>query len=483
VKVLLVLDNPKRWPIHLEGVELVEARAYLTEPKYATMTRARVLNLCRSYRYQTVGHYVSLLAEARSHRPLPSIATIQDLRLQPVIRVSSNELDEVMQKSLAPLKSDSFELSIYFGSNLAQRYRRLSLALFNRFPAPLLRASFVRDDKWRLDGVRLLGAGEIPENHRAFALVQARRYLEKPHRPHRTPKPAKYDLAILRNPEERLPPSDERALQRFVRAGEKIGLGVDLITREDYGRLAEYDALFIRETTGVNHHTFRFARRATAEGMVVIDEPESILRCTNKVYLAELLERHRIATPQTVIVAESTKNLIAERIGFPCVVKAPDSAFSVGVVKFDTREEFEAAAPQMFEDSELLLAQEFVPTDFDWRIGVLNGEPLYACKYYMARKHWQIYQHEGGTVKEGTADTLPVQDAPHRVVRTAVKAANLIGDGLYGVDIKVIGGRPRVIEINDNPSIDSGVEDRVLKDTLYERIMRVFLERLDARRR
>lgn len=483
MKVLLVLDNPKRWPIHLDGVELVEARAYLTERQYATMTRARVLNLCRSYRYQTVGHYVSLLAEARGHRPLPSIATIQDLRLQPVIRVSSDELDEVMQKSLAPLKSDSFDLSIYFGSNLAQRYRRLALALFNRFPAPLLRATFVRDDKWRLDGVRLLGAGEIPEPHRAFALVQARRYLEKPHRPRKAPKPTRYDLAILQNPEERLPPSDDRALQRFVRAGERLGLGVDLITREDYGRLAEYDALFIRETTGVNHHTFRFARRATAEGMVVIDDPQSILRCTNKVYLAELLERHRVATPRTVIVAESTKDLVAERIGFPCVVKAPDSAFSVGVVKFDTREEFEAAAPKMFEDSELLLAQEFVPTDFDWRIGVLNGEPLYACKYYMARKHWQIYQHDGATVKEGAADTMPVQDAPHRVVRTAVKAANLIGDGLYGVDLKVIGGRPCVIEVNDNPSVDSGVEDRVLKDALYERIMRVFLERLDARRR
>jgi len=55
MKVLLVLDNPKRWPIELEGVELVEARAYLTEPRFATMPPARVLNLCRSYRYQAVG--------------------------------------------------------------------------------------------------------------------------------------------------------------------------------------------------------------------------------------------------------------------------------------------------------------------------------------------------------------------------------------------------------------------------------------------
>ena len=61
---------------------------------------------------------------------------------------------------------------------------------------------------------------------------------------------------------------------------------------------AEFDALFIRETTLVNHHTYRFARRAASEGLVVIDDPESILKCTNKVFLAELLSRHKMPMPQ-----------------------------------------------------------------------------------------------------------------------------------------------------------------------------------------
>jgi hypothetical protein len=37
------------------------------------------------------------------------------------------------------------------------------------------------------------------------------------------------------------------------------------------------------------------------------------------------------------------------------------------------------------------------------------------------------------------------------------------------------------MEVNDNPSIESGVEDRVLKQELYRSIMRVFRDRLDAR--
>jgi len=39
-----------------------------------------------------------------------------------------------------------------------------------------------------------------------------------------------------------------------------------------------------------------------------------------------------------------------------------------------------------------------------------------------------------------------------------------------------------VIEVNDNPNIDAGVEDKVLGQQLYERIMEEFLRRMEARR-
>ncbi len=68
------------------------------------------------------------------------------------------------------------------------------------------------------------------------------------------------------------------------------------------------------------------------------------------------------------------------------------------------------------------------------------------------------------------------------MVRAALKATRLIGEGLYGVDLKQVGERVVVIEINDNPNIDAGVEDTVLGRELYRRVMRVFLERMEARR-
>jgi glutathione synthase/RimK-type ligase-like ATP-grasp enzyme len=101
----------------------------------------------------------------------------------------------------------------------------------------------------------------------------------------------------------------------------------------------------------------------------------------------------------------------------------------------------------------------------------------------MSKKHWQIVKHEqGGGFSEGDSRTLAVEDAPANVVRLAVQAARLIGNGLYGVDIKENERGVFVIEVNDNPNLDMGVEDAVLKDELYRRVLGEFVRRLDARR-
>jgi glutathione synthase/RimK-type ligase-like ATP-grasp enzyme len=173
---------------------------------------------------------------------------------------------------------------------------------------------------------------------------------------------------------------------------------------------------------------------------------------------------------------------VERTIGFPCVLKEPDSSFSRGVVKAQSAEALHTLLEGLFKRSELVIAQAFVPSDFDWRIGIIDGRALYACKYYMADGHWQIQTIDSrGRKRYGRVETMAIEDAPPRVVRLALKATDPIGNGLYGVDIKEHKGRFLVMEVNDNPSIESGVEDRVLKQELYRSIMRVFRDRLDAR--
>jgi glutathione synthase/RimK-type ligase-like ATP-grasp enzyme len=484
VPILIVVNDPREWPFQIPDVQVVDARSYLTKTEFSEMRSAKVVNLCRSYRYQTTGYYVSLLAEARGHKPQPSVSTIQDIKSQAMMRLVSGELDELIQKSLSRIQSDKFTLSIYFGRNLAQRYERLALQLFNMFQSPLLRAQFGRDkdQRWQLRSVSTISASGIPPSHHDFvAEVAAKHFTGRRYRVRRK-LAMRYDMAILRNAMEQDPPSDEKALEKFMKAAEGLAIRPELIDRDDYGRLAEFDALFIRETTYVNHHTYRFARRAASEGLVVIDDPDSILRCTNKVYLAELMQRHKIRVPRTLVVHRDNAHQVISELGVPVVLKKPDSAFSAGVTKADDESQLNEQLQQLLSESELVVAQEFLPTTFDWRIGVLDQRPLYACKYHMARNHWQIIRQDGEGPRYGRVESLPVEVAPRAAVKLALAAANLIGDGLYGVDVKQSGNAFFVIEVNDNPTIEAGEEDRILRDELYRRIMSVFLARIEARK-
>lgn len=481
MRSLVVVENTKRWPFEFEAVEVVSARAYLVERRFAEMKRAAVYNMCRRTGYGTVGYYVSLLAAARGHRPMPSVSTSQALGHLPLLRAASEELEDDITRALAPLKGEEFILSIYFGRNMAKRYDRIARALFNQFPAPILVARFQWEpDGWRLASLRLGNASEVPESHREFAIKSAEAYFA---RRHTAPRKAvfRYDLAILWSEDDPDPPSDERAIRRFIRAASRHGIQAEVIGPEDYGRIEEYDALFIRETTAVNHRTYRFATRAAAEGLVVIDDPEAIIRCTNKVYQAEVFMRHGIPAPRTHVMHEGNAHELADRVGLPCVLKKPDGAFSYGVVKVNTPAEAEARLEELLQESELVVAQEYVRSDYDWRVGVLDRKALFLCRYHMARGHWQIVSRKGKTDRYGKVEAAAAEEAPSGLIHTAVRAASLFGDGLFGVDVKVVDGRLMVMEVNDNPNLEAGYEDALLKDSIYDEIAVWFRSRLDRR--
>jgi glutathione synthase/RimK-type ligase-like ATP-grasp enzyme len=485
---LVVVNDPKEWSFPQEGVEVVAARKYLTHPSYTTLEKVRLINLCRSMGYQKLGYYVSLLADARGHKPMPSIETIQNMKDRAIAAIAGSDLQEIIDDSLAKVQSEEFVLSVYFGRNMAQRHERLASALFRMFPCPYLQASFARSEKsgrWRLESIKPLAIEDIPPGHAGFAQEATTDVLQKAYTRPQKREQRPYDLAILVDPELAEPPSNKKALQKFAKAGEDVGFNVEFIQQEDYARIGEFDALFVRETTGVNHHTFRFACRAEALGLVVIDDPASILRCSNKVFLAEMAEQQDILVPNTMIVHRGNVDDLVARLGLPCVLKQPDSSFSAGVRKVSTAQELGEQVEAMLEKSDLVIAQGFVPTEFDWRIGVLDGQPLFACRYYMADGHWQILKRDAGGKKEdvGRAETVPVEMAPTRVVKTALKAANHVGKGLYGVDLKEVGGKVYMIEVNDNPNIDAGFEDDVIGDELYLRVMRTFFARVTARHR
>ena len=215
----IVVDHPEQWPLHFPAAEVISADAYLREDRFSGIRQARVYNLCDSYGYQTAGYYVSLLAAARGHRTMPSVATIQDMKSRSLLR-ADDELEELIQRSLHKIVSNRFELSIYFGCNLAERHAALSRALFNLFPVPLMRASFAKSSttgKWRPSSIAPIPVGDLPESHGRFLRRVIEDHFARRGPAGRSGRTAQYehDLAILTNDDERSPPSNREALKRF----------------------------------------------------------------------------------------------------------------------------------------------------------------------------------------------------------------------------------------------------------------------------
>jgi len=513
-----------RIPI-LDELPVAAADEYLAgaggEPPAADV---EIVNLCRSYQYLSKGYYVSLLAEAREHRVLPSLKAIEELR-NPVtvlrrlsevgVPVADARTVREARRAAAtrgtavatPLHAPALALAVggpalavgdvdasgaagaayaevrcIMGTTLDSRFGAACAAVFDAFEFPLLELRFVRDGSaWKVGQVTPVAVGHLTADEMGLLGAElARPRIAAP--PRRVARPRPDRIACLWDAQDRLAASDRDTLDAFATVAARRGLLFEQVGRDDLPRLAEYDALFIRTVTAIDHYSFAFAQAAERLGIPVIDDPQSILKCSNKVFMHELFRRHAVPTPRTVTLSRRTPLATVHALGFPMILKLPDGTFSQAVKKADNAVQLEALTCEMFRHSPLVVAQEFTPTEFDWRIGVLENRILFACKYHMATGHWQIVAvADDGDREFGRVEALPIDAVPEPVRRLALDGTALVGDGLYGVDIKDGPSGPIMIEINDNPNIQTGYEDEVEKDRVYEEILAAFVTRIHSR--
>jgi glutathione synthase/RimK-type ligase-like ATP-grasp enzyme len=525
---LLVTDPPVA-PL-LDGLPTATADRYLGGEGGTLDEGLVVVNLCRSYQYLSKGYYVSLVAEARRQRALPSLGMIEEInnpfaylralqeagvktidfkiqhgrRAIPKVIVVGGREGEPVREGGAGTRSTALvsrqdpkaglrfertdrgylDVTAVFGRSAEERFRRLCGGVFRVYSFPLLKVRMYEvEDGWRVGQIYPATIHQMRGEELALLAEQlARRpFLEAPPaavqvKPHR--------LACLVDPDDSTAPSDEDTLDKFARIAARRGVLVEKIRQGDLGRLGEFDALFIRTVTNIDHYSFHFAQAAESLGIPVIDDTASILKCSNKIFLYELFRKHELPTPQTAVV--SPKRLVEDvrPLGFPVILKLPDGTFSKSVKMARDEAELEATAREMFKRSPLLIAQKFTPSPFDWRVGILGGRVLWVAKYHMAKDHWQIARHsKSGYTRYGRTEAVPIAEAPEAVVAVAQAGAALIGDGLYGVDVKETESGPVIIEINDNPNLEAGYEDAVEKDRPYEEILNFFQQRIEAESR
>ena len=204
-RLFIVVEKASDWGSFYPSDNVITAVDYLKQPiATGEEERTQVINLCRSYKYLGLGYYVSLLAEARGHRVIPSVRTINDLRRRSIYGLDIEDLNQKLTRFLPAEGRDTteFDLLVYFGTTSYAPLADLARQVFDIFPCPILQAR-VRaaegladqcDQAWqpafadRRAGRRLrAGAGIIQQEAVAHAGASARKY--------------RYDIAMLRRPQ------------------------------------------------------------------------------------------------------------------------------------------------------------------------------------------------------------------------------------------------------------------------------------------
>ena len=255
---------------------------------------------------------------------------------------------------------------------------------------------------------------------------------------------------------------------------EAMGHNAEFLFPVDINKIPKMDALFIRARTDPKNITYVAARMAEFHGIPVIDDANSIQVCGDKINMYSHLIKKNVALPGTVFLQKTDLTVekvtgLFDQLGAPLILKEPSTSFSQRVEKVSDIAEFFRVARRFSRMSDRIVVQQFVESKYDWRVGVLNGKLLYACKYTIPSVTFKIQASVNGHIVYCGVESMPESAVPPHVVQLGIDAARAIGTGLYGVDIKNNNGDACVIEVNDNPSLESG-EDACYPQ-IYEQII------------
>src|SRR4030081_1476751 len=138
---VILVDQPKDLPNAETPHKVITTSEYLARPRLFDTARPKLVNLARSYAYQSKGYYASLLAEARGHRVVPTVETMLGLRGAKLYEHALPDLEDALTRS--ERRTDyqiegELKLLVCFGIARDQRFDSCARLLFDSFPCPAL---------------------------------------------------------------------------------------------------------------------------------------------------------------------------------------------------------------------------------------------------------------------------------------------------------------------------------------------------------
>ncbi len=262
--------------------------------------------------------------------------------------------------------------------------------------------------------------------------------------------------------------------RRLVEAGEQAGHEVQVIdTLRCYmsmaslkpeihyrGRVLEgYDAVIPRIGASITFYGTAVLRQFEMMGVFPINESVAITRSRDKLRSLQLLARKGIGMPVTGFAnaPDDIPDLVNMVGGAPLVIKLLEGTQGIGVVLAETRQAAESVIEAFMGLSANIMVQEYIKEagGADIRCFVVDGKVVAAMKRQAKEGEFRSNLHRGGT-----ASLIRITPGERA---TAVRAAQVMGLNVAGVDILRSERGPLVMEVNSSPGLE-GIERATGKD-------------------
>jgi len=223
--------------------------------------------------------------------------------------------------------------------------------------------------------------------------------------------------------------------------------------------LPVYDAVIPRIGASVTFYGTAVSRQLEMMGVYPVNESVAITRSRDKLRSLQLLSRKGIGMPVTGFAnsPDDIQDLIKMVGGAPLVIKLLEGTQGIGVVLAETKKAAESVIEAFLGLNANIMVQEFIKEagGADIRCFVVGGKVVAAMKRQGAEGEFRSNLHRGGSA------TLVKLSPDER--KTAVKAAQIMGLNVAGVDILRSSRGPVVMEVNSSPGLE-GIEQATGKD-------------------
>jgi ribosomal protein S6--L-glutamate ligase len=217
--------------------------------------------------------------------------------------------------------------------------------------------------------------------------------------------------------------------------------------------LSTYDAVIPRIGASITFYGTAVVRQFEQMGVFSLTPSHAITVSRDKLRSIQVLSRHNIGLPKTAFVRDKHQVLdaIREVGGAPVIIKVLEGTQGVGVILADTEKIAQAIVETLQMARQNVLIQKFVEESRgrDVRALVAGGKVVAAMRRVARGDEFRSNVHRGGVAEPVELDETYVE--------TAIRAAQIMGLHVAGVDMLETSDGPKVMEVNSSPGLE-GIE-------------------------